>query len=274
MINGQIPGPTIEADWGDDVVVHFTNNLPAESHNGSSLHFHGIQQLDTNSADGTTSISQCPTPPGSTYTYRWTATQYGSSWYHSHFGFQAWNGVSGAIVINGPASANYDVDAGPVLLSDWNHWTADEIYPLAQVVGPVTELTGLINGKNKWNTSMSSVPTSPGIPGGAPPAGPPPSRKRDAAGNGTVSASFHGNNNATKTSNSSDLIGEYYSLKFEAGQSYRLRVVNVAIDSGFKYDQFAQASQIFHANEVQVLHRQPQADCYCYGLCPDHALRD
>jgi len=62
--------------------------------------------------DGVASITQCPTAPGSSTTYTWKATQYGSSWYHSHFAFQAWDGVFGPIVIQGPASANYDVDAG------------------------------------------------------------------------------------------------------------------------------------------------------------------
>lgn len=37
-INGSIPGPTIEAYWGDEVVVHLTNSLES---NGSSIHFHG-----------------------------------------------------------------------------------------------------------------------------------------------------------------------------------------------------------------------------------------
>ena len=26
-MNGTIPGPTIEADWGDEVVIHVTNNF-------------------------------------------------------------------------------------------------------------------------------------------------------------------------------------------------------------------------------------------------------
>jgi hypothetical protein len=37
-VNGSIPGPTIVADWGDDIVVHVTNSL-TESHNGSSIHW-------------------------------------------------------------------------------------------------------------------------------------------------------------------------------------------------------------------------------------------
>lgn len=78
-VNGSIPGPTIEADWGDTVVVHVTNSLTA-SHNGTSLHFHGIRQKYTNQNDGVVSITQCPTPPGESITYTWRAEQYGSTW--------------------------------------------------------------------------------------------------------------------------------------------------------------------------------------------------
>lgn len=103
LVNGTFPGPTIVADWGDTVVVHVTNSM---QDNGTSLHFHGVRQHDTNQMDGVASLTQCPTAPGETYTYTWRAEEYGSSWYHSHFSLQAWNGVFGGIVINGPASAD------------------------------------------------------------------------------------------------------------------------------------------------------------------------
>lgn len=95
-INGSIPGPTIIADWGDTVgkhedilclckllranfciVVHLTNSM---ENNGTSIHFHGIRQNFTIQNDGVSSVTQCPIPPGGTYTYTWRATQYGSSW--------------------------------------------------------------------------------------------------------------------------------------------------------------------------------------------------
>ena len=116
-VNGTIPGPTIFADWGDTVVIHVTNSLH-NAKNGTSIHWHGIRQNYTNGNDGVVSITQCPTAPGSTITYKWRATQYGSSWYHSHIGLQAWEGVFGGIVINGPATANYEVDKGSLFLTD------------------------------------------------------------------------------------------------------------------------------------------------------------
>ena len=67
------------------LVVHLYNGL---SNNGTSLHFHGLRQNYTNPNDGVASITQCPLAPGESITYTWRATQYGTSWYHSHFALQ------------------------------------------------------------------------------------------------------------------------------------------------------------------------------------------
>ena len=186
-INGSIPGPTIVADWGDNVVVHVTNSL-STSTNGTSIHWHGIRQNYTNPNDGVVSITQCPTAPGDSITYQWRATQYGSSWYHSHFALQAWEGVFGGILINGPASANYDEDLGHVFLNDWSHETADALYTSAQTSGPPTLDNGLINGTNVFGD--------------------------DGATNQT---------------------GSRFSVAFTSGTSYRMRLVNAAIDTHWKF---------------------------------------
>lgn len=180
-VNGTIPGPTLIADWGDTVVVHVTNSL-SESTNGSSIHFHGIRQNFTNPNDGVPSITQCPTTPGNTTTYTWRATQYGSTWYHSHFALQAWEGVFGGILINGPASANYDEDLGHIFLNDWSHKTVDELYLSAQESGPPTLDNGLINGTNVYGDE-----------------------------------------------------GSRFTVGFTSGTSYRMRIVNAAIDTHFKF---------------------------------------
>ncbi|KAH6874866.1 multicopper oxidase [Thelonectria olida] len=148
-VNGSIPGPTLYADWGDTVTVHVKNSL-THSLNGTSIHWHGIRQNHTYENDGTSAVSQCPLVPGETQTYTWKAEQYGTSWYHSHFVLQAWQGVFGGLVINGPASANYDEDLGVLFLNDWSHQTVDELHHWAAVHGPPTSDTGLINGTNIW----------------------------------------------------------------------------------------------------------------------------
>jgi hypothetical protein len=68
-----------------------------------------------------TQYTQCPIAPGDSFTYGWRAAEYGTGWYHSHFFVQAWAGDFGGIQINGPATANYDIDLGHVFLNDWYH---------------------------------------------------------------------------------------------------------------------------------------------------------
>ena len=47
--------------------------------------------------------------------------------YHSHFPSQYANGLLGPIVVSGPASANYDIDLGPFVISDWYYGAAHQI---------------------------------------------------------------------------------------------------------------------------------------------------
>lgn len=155
--------------------------------NGTSIHFHGVRQNHTNQNDGVAAITQCPTAPGQTTTYRWRATQYGSSWWHSHFYVQAWDGVFGGIIINGPATANYDVDLGSMILADWSHDTADNLALVSRVSGPPSMDTGLINGTNTFTQD-----------------------------DGTV-------------------VGKRHETVFTAGTRYRIRLVNVAADTHFKF---------------------------------------
>jgi FtsP/CotA-like multicopper oxidase with cupredoxin domain len=46
VVNGQFPGPLIEANWGDWIQVTVHNALPDE---GTSLHWHGLLQNGTQS---------------------------------------------------------------------------------------------------------------------------------------------------------------------------------------------------------------------------------
>ncbi|KAH8695882.1 laccase-1 [Phaeosphaeriaceae sp. PMI808] len=186
-INGTIPGPTLFADWGDTVKVHVTNSLK-KSKNGTSIHWHGVRQNFTNEADGVSSVTQCPSPVGETTTYTWKATQYGSTWYHSHFALQAYQGIFGGIIVNGPASANYDEDLGMVFLNDWDHQTVDQLSERASREGPPTFANGLINGTNVFGADGSSAQT-----------------------------------------------GKRLTVPFKAGKTYRMRLVNAAINSHWKF---------------------------------------
>ncbi|KAI1317772.1 laccase [Xylariaceae sp. FL0255] len=146
LINGMYPGPTITANWGDTLSVTVTNNLEL---NGTGIHWHGLRQLGNNLQDGTGGITECPIPPGGSKTYTVRLEQYGTTWYHSHFSSQYANGVFGAIQINGPSSANYDIDLGPYPIGDFYSAGADEIVLASQLgaSGPISENV-LFNGTN------------------------------------------------------------------------------------------------------------------------------
>jgi FtsP/CotA-like multicopper oxidase with cupredoxin domain len=91
-----------------------------------------------------------PLAPGDTRTYTFLCTQFGTSWYHSHYSAQYGDGVLGAIKINGPATSNYDVDLGTMTIQDWYYTTAYQNSVRANAPGrpPVAD-NGLINGTMK-----------------------------------------------------------------------------------------------------------------------------
>jgi len=76
------------------------------------------------------------------------ATQFGTTWYHSHWSAQYGDGVVGTMIIDGPASSNYDEDLGTLPLTDWYYKTAFELNEVAQHsrTGPPTPDNFLVNG--------------------------------------------------------------------------------------------------------------------------------
>jgi laccase len=115
-VNGQVPGPVIEANWGDIVQITVINQL---ADNSTSIHWHGIRQLGTNGDDGVAGVTECGIAGnGGSRVYTWHASQYGTSWYHSHMFAQYGDGIRGPIVIHGPATADYDYDLGTLMLDD------------------------------------------------------------------------------------------------------------------------------------------------------------
>ncbi|KAF2671318.1 laccase [Microthyrium microscopicum] len=144
VVNGQYPGPAIRANWGDKISVTVTNSLTT---NGTGIHWHGLRQLNTNQQDGTPGLTECPIAPGQSRTYTFQATEYGTSWYHSHYSVQYGDGVSGPIIINGPTTSNWDIDTGALPLTDWFHTpiftlNARELHS----TGPLTADNALVNG--------------------------------------------------------------------------------------------------------------------------------
>ncbi|QIW99529.1 hypothetical protein AMS68_005047 [Peltaster fructicola] len=152
VVNNAFPGPTIEANWGDWIEVAVHNQLDE----GTSLHWHGLLQKDTPYMDGVPGVSQCPIAPGKSFTYRFKADLYGTSWWHAHYSAQYAGGILGPMIIYGPHdNADYDIDLGPVLLTDWYHddyFTLIEqvMAPAKQKLPPPVSNNNLINGKMNY----------------------------------------------------------------------------------------------------------------------------
>lgn len=115
LVNGQFPGPLLEANWGDYIEIKVTNDMDVATGEGTTIHWHGFLQTGTPWYDGVPTVSQCPIPPGKSFTYRIRAELYGVTWWHSHYSAQYINGLTGPIVIHGPKTADYDIDVGPVV---------------------------------------------------------------------------------------------------------------------------------------------------------------
>ncbi|KAI0514481.1 Cupredoxin [Xylaria bambusicola] len=125
-INNTWPCPIIEASIGDTVVVNLLNKLGNET---TGMHFHGINQINSNAMDGSVGSSQCPLPPNYSITYSFTANQAGTYWYHSHNMGQYPDGFRGPLIIHNPDDPYINDYDGDMILtvSDWYHKQSQEL---------------------------------------------------------------------------------------------------------------------------------------------------
>ncbi|KAK8113864.1 hypothetical protein PG999_005933 [Apiospora kogelbergensis] len=164
-INGQFPGPKLEINEGDAVEILVKNRSPFNT----SLHYHGIEMLNTPWSDGTPGLSQSHIQPGCEFLYKWKATQHGSYWYHSHTDLQFDDGLYGPIIIHpkddptglyslvtkDPASLEAIKSAEkhryPVMLGDWRHVPSSVVTEISQKshIDLLCFDSVLVNGKGK-----------------------------------------------------------------------------------------------------------------------------
>jgi len=95
--NGQVPGPTIEAEVGDTLVVELINELSEPT----TIHWHGLRVPAD--MDGTESVQRA-VEPGESFEYRFVVPDAGTFWYHSHVNEteQLERGLYGALIVRGP----------------------------------------------------------------------------------------------------------------------------------------------------------------------------
>lgn len=137
--------------------------MPLQMCADDDIYRHGFLQNNNNQEDGVPGITQCPIAPGQSYTYTFKAELYGSSWYHTHYSAQYASGAVGPIVVYGPYNSGYDVDVGPVMLSELyrNSYQTNIkglMNPLSKG-GPAlpTANSNLINGKMRYDCSQTKL---------------------------------------------------------------------------------------------------------------------
>ncbi|KAL3826070.1 hypothetical protein ACJIZ3_022099 [Penstemon smallii] len=148
-VNGSLPGPTLEVQEGDTLIVHVSNESPYNL----TIHWHGIFQLLSGWADGPEFGTQCPIRPGQSYTYNFTITrQEGTLWWHAHVGWLRAT-VYGALIIRPRSGNSYPFPNPyrevPIILGEW--WNGNvidvETQALATGVAPNLSDAYTINGQ-------------------------------------------------------------------------------------------------------------------------------
>ncbi len=129
--NGQVPAPRLEAKAGDNVRIHFTNNLSQPT----NLHYHGLHVPPTGNADNPFLSIE----PGESLTYEFTIPKNhpsGAFWYHPHHhGYvaeQLFGGLAGLFIVRGELDEIPEVKAAKeefIVLQDFALDTSGRIQP-------------------------------------------------------------------------------------------------------------------------------------------------
>jgi FtsP/CotA-like multicopper oxidase with cupredoxin domain len=145
-------------------------------------------------------ITECPIPPGGWRIYSFIATQHGTTWYHSHTSAQYGDGVLGSMIINGKmrflvAILVIDCALGPAVL---NYEEDLGTLPLSDYFAG-----------SMWQEYEKVLPA-----GASPPT--------------ALGATFNGT-----MKNPSTNTGYYFNRTLKSNTTYRLRLINTAVDNGF-----------------------------------------
>ncbi|KAK7519520.1 putative multicopper oxidase, type 1 [Phyllosticta citriasiana] len=153
LINNEFPGPLIECNEGDTLVINVKN----QATNATSFHWHGLFMNGSNWMDGTVGVTQCPIAPNANMTYRFKVDgQSGTYWYHAHMGMQTADGLYGPLIVHSPLERSLqklDYASDQILMiQDYYYDLSSALLPKylspgRENVEPVPD-GGLINGRN------------------------------------------------------------------------------------------------------------------------------
>ena len=192
-VNNRFPAPTLIVPNNAIVLVDVYNRLSSEA---TSIHWHGMHQMNTPWMDGVEHITQCGIAPSSSFRYIFRAIPPGTHWYHSHSGAQRTDGLFGALIVRdtfSPQGITDEPEKYTLTLIDWQKENSLDLFaqihagiryfeqdgvpptptstadtkdprvprtcsPDGTEVGPVSYWSGLINGLGRHrNVSYSKT---------------------------------------------------------------------------------------------------------------------
>ncbi|MBM4495028.1 multicopper oxidase domain-containing protein [Rhodococcus hoagii] len=225
--DGRVPGPEIRARRGDVLSVDFANELPDES----TVHWHGIALR--NDMDGVPELTQAAVRPEDSFRYEFTVPDAGTHWFHPHVGMQLDRGLYAPLIVEDPDDgADYDLEA-VLVLDDWLDGVAgtpDEQLATLRREG-MPGMSGMDHG------AMGGM----GMGGMGMRAGPGNPLGTDA---GDVNYPYYLINGRT--------VLDPVTVAGRPGQRIRLRIVNAAADTAFRFAVGGHRMTVTHSDGYRV----------------------
>ncbi len=241
--NGMVPGPEIRLRRGEVVRARLTNALAEET----TVHWHGVNLV--NSMDGVPYVTQAPVGIGEEFAYEFTAPDAGSHMYHAHVGHQLDRGLYGPLIVESSEDEALAYDREfTLMIDDWRDGLA--------VTEPGTHggdhggtATGAPSGRGptlRFNFGQS-------MPSADPSATPADDLEADApAEAGANPGERLGGRVYPMFLINGRPAADPPTLDVRSGERIRLRLMNIAADTGFVVAIEGHAMTITHTDGAPV----------------------
>ncbi|RAX46279.1 multicopper oxidase family protein [Arthrobacter sp. AQ5-05] len=234
--NGSLVAPTLRGTVGDQLKVTVDNKLTEST----SIHWHGLAMR--NDADGVPGLTQEGIGAGTNYRYDFKLPHPGTYWYHSHVEMQRERALYGALIIDDPQEPlAYDKE-WVIVLDDWMDGVTgtpdDVLKELSGGMGNMGGMGGMDHGGADGPMAMGHMlmgATSDFLGGDA--------------GDAAYPLHLFNGTSAEKP--------ETFTAK--QGERIRLRVINAAGDTAYRFGIPNQKLTVTHTDGFPVEHTEVDA---------------